>query len=539
MRTDKGKVRLVVVLDSVRQPDWVGRILKTLRDSEVADVSAIAVASPDRTSATTRWFEQSLRLFERTARVQTDLRAAHPSVPLAQLSQFEAHGSPSRTTPRQHPPGVDLALVLRPLVVDTTRLRECVPVISVEGWHPVDDCRCVEFSIVLRDVRSQPRVLSTSRVSSHPFSVAKTGESVAAHVGPILTRDLRRLRLEALLPNGALPPDGASSDIHHPAVKPRPLSRYRRGRWLIRQAQVAAADRLARSFRRKQWCIGLSAVGDTTDARLFDQPQAYTIWRPPPDRSWADPFPVQTEGRSYVFFEDLSHVSRVGRISVAEVSSVSLGRPHPVVTSDNHLSYPFTFHWNDTWFMMPQTDGVLGAHVYRATAFPYTWELQEHVLPDIPIVDATVEQIDGIWWLFATSSPGGTRAWDSLSLFYGRSPLGPWTPHPHNPVKVDARSARPAGRLFFQGGHWYRPAQDCSHRYGYGLVFNRIDALSEGQYVETPVRRWRPDPATGWLAHHTFNVAGSMSVVDFQSGGLRGWLKRLPTTTPLADHLPR
>jgi transcriptional regulator GlxA family with amidase domain len=37
---------------------------------------------------------------------------------------------------------------------------------------------------------------------------------------------------------------------------------------------------------------------------------------------------------------------------------------------------------------------------------------------------------------------------DELSLFYAESPLGPWTPHPRNPVKSDVRGSRPAGGLF-------------------------------------------------------------------------------------------
>src|SRR5213596_456309 len=71
----------------------------------------------------------------------------------------------------------------------------------------------------------------------------------------------------------------------------------------------------------------------------------------------------------------------------------------------------------------------------------------------------------------------GRTGQQAISLVRLR-PLGPWRPHPGNPVKVDVRSSRPAGGPFLFGGNLYRPAQDCSRTYGGGITINRVTHLS-------------------------------------------------------------
>ena len=136
------------------------------------------------------------------------------------------------------------------------------------------------------------------------------------------------------------------------------------------------------------------------------------------------------------------------------------------------------------------------------------------MLENLEVFDPTVAEIDGRWWLFCTRGERGASSWDELHLFHGPTPFGPWTPHRRNPVKSDVRSARPAGRLFQRGGAWYRPAQDCSVRYGYGISINRITRLTPTEYEEVVVQHIAPDWARNIIATHTLNAAGRLTVVD-------------------------
>src|SRR5207248_4490803 len=120
------------------------------------------------------------------------------------------------------------------------------------------------------------------------------------------------------------------------------------------------------------------------------------------------------------------------------------------------------------------------------------------------------------FWLFGMIPVEGTLDWDELHLFFADTLSGPWIPHSRNPIVSDVRSARPAGRLFWDGSALIRPSQDCSVRYGYALKFNRIDVLSETEYRETGVGEIRPEWTTGNLATHTIDHDDELEVVDTQ-----------------------
>jgi hypothetical protein len=116
--------------------------------------------------------------------------------------------------------------------------------------------------------------------------------------------------------------------------------------------------------------------------------------------------------------------------------------------------------------------------------------------------------------MFANVTANGAEVHDELHLFSAPTLLGEWTPHRRNPVKSDVRSARPAGRLFIQGGKLYRPSQICAPLYGYGIALNRVTRLDDDAFGEEEERRIVPAPASGLLGLHTINRAGDLSVID-------------------------
>ena len=235
----------------------------------------------------------------------------------------------------------------------------------------------------------------------------------------------------------------------------------------------------------------------------------------PDGRYYADPFIVEQAGRHHLFFEDYDRAS--GRAVISWTSFDDQGRPAPArvaLERPYHLSYPFVFHWNDTWYMLPETGGNRTIELYRAEDFPGQWTLDRVLLDDIVAVDATLLEHDGMWWMFANVAVVGASAGDELCLFYSDSPIGEWTPHPMNPVVSDVRRARPAGKIFAEHGVLIRPGQDSSTRYGSATVLNRITALSTSEYSEVPVHRIAPQWMRGNLATHTFNATSEYEVID-------------------------
>jgi hypothetical protein len=132
----------------------------------------------------------------------------------------------------------------------------------------------------------------------------------------------------------------------------------------------------------------------------------------------------------------------------------------------------------------------------------------------MPLLDATLFQYGKDWW-FGASVPAPKGAECELHLYYADELMGPWRPHPANPVKVDVRSARPGGTPFWHEGALYRPAQDCSRTYGGSVAFNRVVRLTRNSYIEECVARLEPAAnATYARGLHTVSAAGNATLVD-------------------------
>jgi hypothetical protein len=172
------------------------------------------------------------------------------------------------------------------------------------------------------------------------------------------------------------------------------------------------------------------------------------------------------------------------------------------------------FRWQESYFMIPETRQNRSIELYRATDFPRRWKLEKVLFDQVQAVDSTLFEHEGRFWLFTNMSVSGGSTWDELFLFHSDSPLGEWIPHPKNPIVSDVRRARPAGKLFWLNGALYRPSQESSLRYGYGVNLNRVEVLSEKEYMETPVKLLTPDWLDGNLKTHTFNFNEDLEIVD-------------------------
>jgi hypothetical protein len=247
-----------------------------------------------------------------------------------------------------------------------------------------------------------------------------------------------------------------------------------------------------------------------------------SIWRfrriiPPKDRFYADPFVVYREGVYHVFMEELRSENNRGFISCCQISEDgSVTEPTPVLQRPYHLSYPFVFQVGQETCMIPETSEIGAIELYRCIEFPLKWEKHSDVMRGVSAVDATLHEEAGRWWLFTNIRENeGASSLDELFLFHSSDPLaGQWTPHPMNPIVSDVASARPAGRIFRHNGKLYRPSQDCSQGYGYGVRINEIVTLTDEDYEERQVTGIEPHWSPDVRAVHTFNFEERLTVID-------------------------
>lgn len=273
-----------------------------------------------------------------------------------------------------------------------------------------------------------------------------------------------------------------------------------------------ARCRWDRTFGLEQWTL-IFHYGNKRSI----SPSEFRKITPPKDRYWADPHAIERDNRYYVFFEDCAFATEKGRIAVLELrKDGTYDGPATVLERPYHLSYPFVFQVGDELYMVPETAENRTVELYRCVEFPGKWQLVENLLENISAFDATLIYHNDKWWLFANLlENNGASPSEELFLFYSERLLGgAWKPHPANPIVSDVSRSRPAGAIFRENGRLYRPAQDCSIRYGYGVTVHEITTLSEACYEEVETERIKPAWDKSVLATHTLAYIPGVTVMD-------------------------
>jgi hypothetical protein len=254
-----------------------------------------------------------------------------------------------------------------------------------------------------------------------------------------------------------------------------------------------------------------------------------SFWRfkkiiPKKDRSWADPHIIHEKEKYHIFLEEYIHRTKKGHISLIVMDEEGNYRdPVRVLEQPYHLSHPFIFYWRGNYYMIPESASNKTIEVYKCTRLFDKWEFHKILLENITAVDSTIFHYQQNWWLFTNVRENdGASTCDELFLFYGESPLSDkWKQHPQNPIVSDVRKSRPAGRIFKRNGNIYRPSQDCSNGYGYGLRINQIVILNETEYREKEVNSIEPNWDRNITGVHTFIFERDLTMIDGKLRGLR------------------
>jgi hypothetical protein len=343
-------------------------------------------------------------------------------------------------------------------------------------------------------------------------SVRRNNNNLHWKAVSLITRKLEELqrtgptsffeRMDAQSGNGSGAPD---------PVCPRP-TQTQLALHVSRIIARAVRNRIQEKLYLPQWIL-LYQIGEAKSSLL----QGFKQLVPPKECFWADPHAIFRDGRYYIFFEELPFATNKGYICALEMDGQGVfSRPVKVLERPYHLSYPALLEHDGELLMIPETAANRTIEVYRCKQFPQEWEFVCNLMENVCAVDSTFLRHDGKWWLFANivendgASCDGAATWDELCLFYTNSLLeGPWVPHPLNPIVSDVRRARPAGPIFEENGKIYRPSQDCSVRYGYGIRLNEITVLTPHDYAEVEVDFIRPNWDKGIIGtHHLSHVRG-------------------------------
>jgi hypothetical protein len=256
------------------------------------------------------------------------------------------------------------------------------------------------------------------------------------------------------------------------------------------------------------WSIGIytgqSLFALSSPAQIPNPVLRHTDVIDVPARFVADPFFIRVNPW-FVFFEVLRHDTNLGEIGLATSDDGFVWTYKQIVLrEDFHLSYPYVFKWQNTFYMIPETLGANGVCLYEAEEFPLRWSRKAKLIEG-QYADPSIVRYNDLWWLFACSTP---YRHDTLRLFFAEDLCGPWREHPQSPmIREDMRRARPAGRVLIDNGKLIRFAQDCLPRYGSRVRAFDILELTTTTYAEvenaaSPVLQ---PSGSGWNAlgmHH-------------------------------------
>lgn len=253
----------------------------------------------------------------------------------------------------------------------------------------------------------------------------------------------------------------------------------------------------------RQLDVATATRADTSGFRFVESPRG---------RFYADPFLLERDGQTWLFFEDCDYALQRGWISCAQIRNGEIGPAVTALERPYHLSYPCVFRAGNDLYMVPESVANRSVDLYRCRRFPDQWDLEKELLRE-PAVDTTVWTDGGLYWFFVTfQEPRGAGI--QLWLFYANHPTAAWQSHPQNPISTDVRNARGAGAIFRRNGRIYRPSQNCGPHYGFSFTLNEITVCTRERYEERPAVTVPPDWAPGLVGTHSYAQSGNMEVID-------------------------
>jgi len=513
------KLRIGVILPDEMVPAWVRSMMEEVRDSPHADVIALAFAEEanGENRLTNKPFNTLIKLDQKLFNPSPDpweLSDIRQVIHNTQLLGESIYERISRLKAMRLDVLLNLSLGNMPKsMLDVARFGvwslRCndvrVTATSEIGWLEILNRILVMHCDIEIEREGTPQRVAGSVIASNLSSISLNQKSFFWRASRVVPRALRQLHTTG---GQEFFDHTESASLAQQASLP---SSKQLTALIQKQVLQIFENKIVHRIMPQRWAL---LAGKGTDGELFNWDRL-NLMVPPRGAFWADPFILNKQGKSYLFFEEYLYQTRLGRILCAVMDeNGEIGKPQVALERPYHLSYPFIFEHRGEIYMIPETAQNRAIEVYRCTSFPEKWDFHKTLMPDVQAVDTTLFEHSMRWWMFVNIAHAGGSTWDELHIFYADDPLSTdWARHPLNPAISDVRTARPAGRIFRRDGGLIRPSQDSSLRYGYALNFNRITKLTPHEYEEELLERVEPKNENH-LAVHTYNASDSLIVSD-------------------------
>jgi hypothetical protein len=296
------------------------------------------------------------------------------------------------------------------------------------------------------------------------------------------------------------------------------ISKYQYAKLFLKMLQKSMKLKLYNKFYFDQWVLMFDF-----NSSLSTSFSKFQLIQPEKDRFWADPHIIFEDNYYHVFLEEFPYAKNKGHIILLKLDkNGNVVTKKKILEKSYHLSYPFVFKFDDTYYMIPETHSNHTIDLYESVDFPFTWKFSKNLMKNIDAVDTILYHHNDKWWLFTSISKyEQIKTWDDLYLFYTDDLInGSWKSHPCNPVVSDIRKARSAGKIFSQNNNIIRPSQDNSSGYGGSIVLNKI-FFDEENYNEILLENIKPNWNSKIKGLHTIQFDSGLTMIDAKLKRLR------------------
>ena len=229
----------------------------------------------------------------------------------------------------------------------------------------------------------------------------------------------------------------------------------------------------------------------------------------------ADPFGVWRDGNLTIFCEAYDYRTKRGLIRYYRYDAdFKLRDEGEALRARHHLSYPTIIEDGGDTYMLPEAHRSGKLTLYRARAFPESWE-PVCDLVNAPVIDPSVVFRAGKWWMFYALAGSDGRELRELHVAVADTLTGPWRAHAANPVRTALDSARPGGTPFEVDGALYLPTQNCDGGYGRSISLLEIETLTETAFAaRIGATRAPSDFNLAGEGLHTLSACGAVTLFD-------------------------
>ena len=228
----------------------------------------------------------------------------------------------------------------------------------------------------------------------------------------------------------------------------------------------------------------------------------------------ADPLCFTKDDLFHIVCEEFDYKSAKGKIVSLQVDrkSSQVIKKSTALEKDYHLAFPYLFEHENNKYCIPENSVGCNVDLYKYDSTDGKLLFEQTLIENLAAVDPALFYHEGFWWLFFTDKISTN---ERLNIWYSSSLKGPYTSHANNPVKVDIRSSRPAGKPFILEGKLLRPAQDCSVRSGRRICINEVLKLSATEFSEKEYAILNPARSSKFKdGMHTFCITEGAVIVD-------------------------